>query len=335
MIKKTIYIVLALLSFGVIGCEDDNSIRELDLSMSEPSLTLVQDKSVTLDIYGNGRYDIKIENPNIVSAWLAVTKITLNADSIGTTNVTITDRLNKSITIPITVIQDEESVISFDVASTDQPKKGNHGFLHSIKLDAPVDSFVTLIKPKLWRVGRYNQPLQLYHRLKDLGVERQLIVVSDFTTVEPYQTIYRNEGYKAMTEALVNDTKEMGLDYEWDIRNEPNRVTNYDFNTFMQEQWNPAYEAIREQLPDAIIHGPSLSIDPSGTPRQDSLIMYEFLDRAIADNTLPDYINWHIQNSSNITEWHMSYKSQITEYVESRGHSVMGFNCGESIRPGL
>ena len=63
--------------------------------------------------------------------------------------------------------------------------------------------------------------------------------------------------------------------------------------------------------------------------------MYEFLDRAIADNTLPDYINWHIQNSSNITEWHMSYKSQISEYVESRGHTLIGFNCGESIRPGL
>src|SRR5690554_3623412 len=119
MIRKIINIVLAIIFIGVIGCEDENSTRELDLSLSESSLTMVQDKSATFDIYGNGRYEIKIENPEVVSAWLAVTKITFNADSIGTTNVTITDRLNKSITIPITVIQDEESVISFDVASTD------------------------------------------------------------------------------------------------------------------------------------------------------------------------------------------------------------------------
>ena len=87
MIKKTIYIVLALLSFGVIGCEDDNSIRELDLSLSEPNLTMVQDKSVTFDIYGNGRYEIKIDNP---------------LSSLGTYEVLIV--LHKKVSFKIKVI---------------------------------------------------------------------------------------------------------------------------------------------------------------------------------------------------------------------------------------
>src|SRR5690606_22374959 len=118
MIKNSMYSILILLCIGVTGCKKNDAIK--GLTLNETDLTLIQGKSVTLDIEGNGRYEVDIENPDVISTLLAVTKITFIANSIGTTNVTITDRLNESRTIRISVIHDKESVISFEAANTDQ-----------------------------------------------------------------------------------------------------------------------------------------------------------------------------------------------------------------------
>lgn len=225
-------------------------------------------------------------------------------------------------------------VITFHTGKTADKKRGNIGFLHSINMTAPVDSFVTLIKPKLWRVGRYNDAFRLYHRLKGLGVERQLLVLSDLRTEKPYRDIYRQHGYGAMTDSIIRHTQAVGLEYEFDIFNEPNRQKDFELSKFMAEIWNPAYRAIRKAFPDAKIHGPATSINSFGQPEADSLLMFQFIDEAITHNTLPDYINWHIQIGYNIGDWHMEYTRNIENYIKSKGHSILGTVVGETVRPG-
>ncbi|MGO3195393.1 MAG: hypothetical protein ACTIKE_15360 [Sphingobacterium sp.] len=231
----------------------------------------------------------------------------------------------------------EGEIISFNAADTAGLKQGNIGFLHSINNTAPIDSFVTLIKPKIWRVGRYNDAFTLYNRLKnDLGVERQILVLSDLRTEQPYRSIYLAHGYGAMTDSIISHTQALGLDYEFDIFNEPNRNDSLknDLSAFMTKVWNPAYHAIRTALPNAKIHGPSTGINSFDNPDLDSLALFHFIDSAIAHNTLPDYINWHCQIGYSIADWHMEYSEKIKSYIASKGHTILGTVVGETVRPG-
>jgi hypothetical protein len=225
--------------------------------------------------------------------------------------------------------------ITFSAADTASLKRGNLGFLHSINTTAPLDSFVTLIKPKIWRVGRYNDPFNLYTRLKNnLGVQKQILVLSDFRTIQPWRNIYLTKGYGVMTDSLIKYTQSRGLDYEFDIFNEPNDSLKNDFSGFMKRIWKPAYLAIKANSPNAKIHGPSTGINTLANPLQDSLLIFKFIDSTAISNTLPDYMNWHFQSGYSIADWQIPYAEAIKTRVALNGKTISGIVVGETIRPG-
>lgn len=319
----------------IISCKENES--RIDLELSDTFFEIKKGESATVTMLkGNGEYKLDISDRKIVNAVILGNSITFTGISVGSTSAIISDVKNQKASISIKVVHDVDAAnaISFNVAKTDAAKEGNIGFLHSINMDAPLDSFVTLIKPKLWRVGRYNDAFSLYHRLKRLGVERQLLALSDLRTEVPYRSIFQEQGYGKMAEAVINDTKRLGLEYEFDLYNEPNRMTGFDLDTFMEELWIPAYRAVKEVSPDTKIHGPATSINSTGNPKADSLVLIHFIDKAIESNTLPDYINWHLQIGYNMADWHMKYADAIEKYVASKGRSILGCVVGETIRPG-
>lgn len=336
MRKLANIVVMVCLITGFISCKEDN-IPASDLTLDETTLELKKDESTVLTIEeGNGGYKVDMSDPKIARAVLSGNTVTIFGVRVGSTTIRLFDGRNQSVVINVRVSHnvDVENMISFDAADTDGPKEGNIGFLHSVNMTAPVDSFITLIKPKLWRLGRYNDAFSLYHRLKSLGVERQLLALSDLRTEVPYRAVFEQQGYGAMTTAVLEDTKALGLDFEYDIYNEPNRMSDFDLETFMTELWIPSYRAIREADPDAIIHGPSTSINSFGDPTADSLVLFQFLDIAMETNTVPDYINWHLQVGYNMADWHADYAQKIEAYVNARGHSLTGAVVGETIRTG-
>lgn len=325
-----ISILLGKLSYGA------NELM-LNLTLSCTTLEMKINEIVYVNILeGNGKYSIYIDDPTIVQVVLLENTISFTALSAGSTTVVVTDGKNQSATISINISYnvDTANIVTFNAVRTVCEKQGNIGFLHSINITSPVDSFVTLIKPKLWRLGRYNNAFSLYHRLKALGVERQILVLSDLRTEKPYCDIFKHYGYGAMTDSIIKDTQALGLNFEFDLSNEPNRMIGFDLEKWMDEMWNPAYRAIRKTLPNAKIHGPSTSINSIGNSKSDSLVMFQFIDLAIANNTLPDYINWHLQIGYNIADWHKDYAEKIEAYITSKGHSISGCVVGETIRPG-
>ena len=225
--------------------------------------------------------------------------------------------------------------ITFSASDTASLKRGNLGFLHSINATAPVDSFVTLIKPKIWRIGRYNDPFNLYSRLKNnLGVQKQILVLSDFRTIQPWRNIYLTKGYGVMTDSIIKYAKSRGLDYEFDIFNEPNDSLKNDFSGFMKRIWKPAYLAIKANSPNAKIHGPSTGINTLANPLQDSLLIFKFIDSTAVGNTLPDYMNWHFQSGYSIADWQIPYSEAIKTRVALNGKTISGIVVGETVRPG-
>lgn len=338
MIKKIVSIVLLLsVSLGFAKCKDDNEGTTMSLTLSNTDVKLKTDESFSVSVLNsNGRFKIDIDDTSVVKAVISENIIRITAVSKGSTTIKVTDDGNQTSTISVTVKHnvDISGMISFDVAMVDKEKQGNIGFLHSVNLTAPADSFITLIKPKLWRVGRYNDAFKLYHRLKKLGVERQLLALSDLRTEVPYRSIFQEQGYGVMTEAIVDDIIELGLEYEFDLYNEPNRMTGFELNSFMDSLWIPAYRAVKKKLPNALIHGPATSINSTGNPKADSLVLFQFIDKAIESNTLPDYINWHLQIGYNVADWHIMYADNIVKYINSKGHSIRGCVVGETIRPG-
>lgn len=334
--KKSVNLLLIFfILIGQVSCKENESVSKLTLSST--TLEIKIDGTATVNVLeGNGGYRINIEDPTIVKAVISENSITFTGVSRGSTTVVISDGKNQStpITINVSYNVDEANTITFNASKTDGEKQGNIGFLHSINLTAPADSFVTLIKPKLWRVGRYNNAFKLYHRLQELGVERQLLALSDLRTEVPYRSIFQEHGYGVMAGAIVEDVIELGLDYEFDLYNEPNRMSGFNLDSFMDSLWIPAYRAIREKLPNAIIHGPATSINSTGDPKGDSLVMFQFIDKAIESNTLPDYMNWHLQIGYNIADWHKDYAEKIEAYINAKGHTILGCVVGETVRPG-
>lgn len=336
LMKKMInWILITLMYFGCVSCTESKNSFDLKLSDTNIEITRNQSVDVTIDS-GNGEYQLTVNDPRVVKAVRSGNIITITGIEAGSTTITVTDNGDKSAVITVRVTHDVSAanIITFDVSATADKKEGNIGFLHSIHTDAPVDSFVTLIKPKLWRVGVYNDPFNLYHRLVDLGVERQLLSISGFRREGPFRDVFDQHGFGAMSEALLAHVKDLGLEYEFDIYNEPNHIADFDMESFMRDFWNPTYRAIREIFPEAKIHGPSHGINNSGNPKKDSTFVFEFIDAAIRDNTLPDYINWHLQVGYEMTNWHMNYAQIIEEYINSKGHSILGCVIGETIRPG-
>lgn len=239
------------------------------------------------------------------------------------------------------------NTIAFDVAATDGPKFGQIGFLSSINLTAPADDHVLPLKPYYWRTGRaytstgMQDGITLYNRLNNLGVQKQIVILSDFRTVSPTNTIYNSGGAGALADYMVNRAQTEGANVEWDLYNEPNTIlrsnlTNFgNLDSFMTAYWIPAYQKIKAKSPGAKIHGPSITINNSDNGgKTDSALIYKFIDAAIASNTLPDYINWHFQIGYNIPEAQNSYVSQMKAYLASKGATVDGFVCGETVRPG-
>lgn len=228
-----------------------------------------------------------------------------------------------------------ENTIVFDAAATAEEKRGKTGFLSSITLEAPHNDLILPLKPYIWRVGRANnENFDLYPRLKSLNVEKQLLIVSDFRNILPTSTIFKQYGYGALTDTLASRAQKKQYTYEWDLFNEPNDSLKKDLNEFMLKYWNPAYHAVKAKFPDAIIHGPSITINNSGDAKADSALIYKFIDAAIAHNTLPDYINWHFQIGYNISDWHGNYAKSIKQYLAQKGKTVKGFVAGETVRPG-
>lgn len=235
---------------------------------------------------------------------------------------------------PSTALPIPPNTIVFNVQKTDGPKFGQVGFLGSVTTTAPVDEFILPLKPYLWRVGRFGNAYDLYERLDRLGVERKLLLVSDFRNTSPTNIIFEQHGYGALADTMARRAVERGYTYEWDIFNEPNDSLKNDLDKFMTQYWNPAYKAIRKRVPDAIIHGPSTTFNNFGDPKADSALMYTFIDEAIKYNTLPDYINWHFQIGYDIADWHEHFRKSLQEYIESKGASIKGIVVGETIRPG-
>lgn len=227
-----------------------------------------------------------------------------------------------------------ENAIVFNVQKAIAPKNGKIGFLSSIQINAPHDEFILPLKPYIWRVGRANDAFSLYDRLKGLNVEKQLLILSDFRNTAPTSDIFEMHGYGALADSMASRAYRLGFDYEWDIYNEPNELMKEDLGKFMEEYWNPAYNAIRAKFPEAKVHGPSLTINNFENPALDSALVYRFIDAAIASNTLPDYINWHFQIGYNITDWHGGYAKAIKEYLALKGQTVLGYVAGETVRPG-
>lgn len=238
------------------------------------------------------------------------------------------------ITLPTPANNIPENTIVFDVNKVSDNKKGKIGFLSSITATAPHNNIIEPLKPYIWRVGRANDAFSLYDRIKDLGVQKQLLILSDFRNTLPTSTIFKEHGYGALADTLATKAKKLGYTYEWDIFNEPNDSLKKDLGEFMVKYWNPAYHAIKSKFPNAIIHGPSLTINNSGEPLVDSALVYRFIDAAIAHNTLPDYINWHFQIGYNIADWHGNYAKSIKKYLAEKGKTVLGFVAGETVRPG-
>lgn len=227
-----------------------------------------------------------------------------------------------------------ENTIVFNVKNVAGPKNGKIGFLSSVTTVAPADDYILPLKPYIWRVGRANDAFSLYPRLNRLGVKKQLLIVSDFRNVLPTSTTFKLYGYGVLADTLATRAKNLGFEYEWDLFNEPNDSLKTDFNRFMTMYWNPAYRAIKSKFPDAVIHGPSLTINNFGDTQVDSALVYKFIDAAIVSNTLPDYINWHFQAGYNIADWHGSYAKSIKNYLSAKGKSIKGFVAGETVRPG-
>lgn len=226
------------------------------------------------------------------------------------------------------------STLTFDLKQTGKDKNGMIGFLGSVTTAAPADALVLPLKPLLWRTGRQGDAFAMYSRFNNWGVKRQLLLLSDFRNIAPTQAIFEQYGYGALADSLSRRANNLGYHFEWDLFNEPNDSLKNDFNGFMTRYWNTSYNAIRKNIPGAIIHGPSTTINNSGNFKADSMLVYQFIDAAIAANTLPDYINWHFQIGYNIAEWHNSYKNSILSYIQSKGKTVKGVFVGETIRPG-
>ncbi|SDD25617.1 hypothetical protein [Niabella drilacis] len=227
------------------------------------------------------------------------------------------------------------STITFDLRRTGNEKNGLVGFLGSVTTAAPADELITPLKPALWRTGRQGDAFALYPRLNRLGVKRQLLLVSDYRNYNSFYTdIFQRNGYGALTDTLARRAKEAGYNFEWDLFNEPNDSLKTDFSRFMAEYWNPAYHAVKKYFPEAAIHGPSATINNTANARADSMLVYQFIDSAIAYNTLPDYINWHFQIGYNISDWHNGYRNSIVNYINGKGKTIKGVFAGETIRPG-
>lgn len=240
---------------------------------------------------------------------------------------------------PVTFEAPDANTITFDVALTDGPKFGQIGFLSSISLTQPVDEDVLPLKPYYWRTGgRFkNMPnsLDLYDRFKRLGVTKQLLMLSGFRNTSPTASIFKTYGAGALADTVAARVQRAGMDFEWDLYNEPNAMLKSNLDSFMHAYWIPAFKAIKARFPNAKIHGPSLATNNTENGgKTDSALVYRFFDAAIASNTMPNIVNWHFQIGYNIPEAQSSYVSQMKKYLASKGVSVDGFVCGETVRPG-
>lgn len=241
-----------------------------------------------------------------------------------------------------------QNSVSFDLSNLDAPRRGNIGFLNGLGLNPAVwvpgafpKEWLTEIKPLWWRgtIGthnRWNPPpgvtgLDGYAFLKnEIGVSHHLRIVWGEMRAEPYRTISSNQGLEAAAAALARDTREKGLDIEWDIRNEPNWP---DTAVYMKTCWNPIFRGLRIGNPKAIIHGPSISYLDSVYSNCHGR-MFEFLEAARSAGTLPDYVNWHINQGRDIAANHGALAAEVRLFYRRHGASLLGTVCGETVRPG-
>ena len=230
---------------------------------------------------------------------------------------------------------------TFDLSHLDAPRRGTIGFLHGITPNILPTEWVTDLKPTIWRgyvstksrwkPGPGIPGLDGYKYLKDtIHVLRYLMDVTPSLRSEPYKTILQKEGREAAVAALAQDAKTGGDLFEWDVINEPKLD---DMNSFMDEIWNPTVRGLHLADPQAKIHGPSLSFVSSVNENCHGKL-FDFLTRAHASGTLPNYVNWHCQDGYDIAQAQGALAEEIRVFYREHNSKLDGVVCGETIRPG-
>ena len=90
---------------------ENNSASEVELKLDRNSVEITAGRSATVIITsGNGGYSVSIANPQIATATVSDSKITVSGKAEGETEATVTDKASKKATISIKVTASKETV---------------------------------------------------------------------------------------------------------------------------------------------------------------------------------------------------------------------------------
>lgn len=178
--------------------------NEKDLILSLPDVTMEEYSTVDVTILkGNGGYSLSSADENIASAMLDGNKITIFGNKEGNTVITVTDRLGKTLNLPVIVTElqvqplklDEDTAVVFqDKSRIVEIVSGNGGY--KIELLNPTVASATieenLIEIKGLNIGKTELTVQdkLQAETAKLVIEvRRLLEIYPSTKSELYVRI--------------------------------------------------------------------------------------------------------------------------------------------------
>ncbi|MGI8494933.1 MAG: GH39 family glycosyl hydrolase, partial [Pyrinomonadaceae bacterium] len=194
--------------------------------------------------------------------------------------------------------QIDSAEIEVDFSQPVVKTKSMSGFLHSVGDDIPAENMIAPLKPKQWRIGKFD-PAD-YKRIVKSGARPQ-IVLSDLwgypaldPKIRPPYQIFAE--YENFVRKLARENK--SKDVIWDIWNEPEDPKlpfwKGTFDEFC-ETYRRAYKVLREELgADAMIGGPSFS-------RYNRVLLKRFLDYCAANDCEVNFLSWHELDDRKIT----------------------------------
>ena len=163
------------------------------------------------------------------------------------------------------------------------------GWLHSLDIDTPLASELEPLHPCRVRVGP-DAAIRSSARAQKLGIKVQMVVSDAWG--------YHADGdwpgdgdewgnWEKHISVWARRAKRTGFTYEWDLWNEPDVATFWGRSPAQyREAWARGVLALRKELPQAIIVGPSTA---DNTPAK----ILDFLLEAQTRGVLPNIVSWH------------------------------------------
>ena len=166
------------------------------------------------------------------------------------------------------------------------------GWLHSLDVDTPLASELEPLHPRRVRV-KPDAAIRSAARAKKMSITVQMVVSDAWG--------YHADGdwpgdgdewgnWEKHVTLWARRAKRMDIIYEWDLWNEPDVAMFWGRSPAQyREAWARGVLALRHELPQALIVGPSTA---DNTPAK----ILDFLRQAQVRGVLPDIVSWHELN---------------------------------------